>query len=166
MFITRTPLRISFLGGGTDYPDHYRKAGGQTLGGPYVRFPTLSSVGALNITFNNARTGTIVWPGGTGMASDGLGGSDSLIGIEALGGSGFGDTLVMANVDRSRRNTNLLIWHRSLWAIDHGACLRFHHSWGDPQRFASRAVVLTGLNGSGKEGDPVPEALSQSEESM
>ena len=32
MFITRTPLRISFFGGGTDYPDHYRKAGGQTLG--------------------------------------------------------------------------------------------------------------------------------------
>ena len=39
--------------------------GGQTLGGPYVRFPTLRSMGALNITFNNARTGTIVWPGGT-----------------------------------------------------------------------------------------------------
>jgi hypothetical protein len=39
--------------------------GGQTLGGPYSRFPTLRSVGALNITFNNARTGTIVWPGGT-----------------------------------------------------------------------------------------------------
>ena len=38
----------------------------------------------------------------------------------------------MANVDRSRRNTNLLIWHRNLWAIDHGACLRFHHAWGDP----------------------------------
>jgi D-glycero-alpha-D-manno-heptose-7-phosphate kinase len=32
MFITRTPLRISFLGGGTDYPDHYRTNGGQTLG--------------------------------------------------------------------------------------------------------------------------------------
>lgn len=32
MFITRTPLRISFFGGGTDYPDHYKKAGGQTLG--------------------------------------------------------------------------------------------------------------------------------------
>jgi hypothetical protein len=40
-------------------------AGGQTLGGPYSRFPTLTSAGALNITFNNARTGTIVWPGGT-----------------------------------------------------------------------------------------------------
>jgi hypothetical protein len=45
----------------------------------------------------------------------------------------------VANVDRSRRNTNLLIWHKSLWAIDHGACLRFHHSWGDPQRFAESA---------------------------
>lgn len=42
----------------------------------------------------------------------------------------------VANVDRSARNTNLLIWHRDLWAIDHGACLRFHHSWGDPERFA------------------------------
>lgn len=56
----------------------------------------------------------------------------------------------VANVDRSRRNTNLLIWHKSLWAIDHGACLRFHHSWGDPQRFAESAYdygdhVLGGL---------------------
>lgn len=45
------------------------------------------------------------------------------------------DALV-ANVDRSARNTNLLLWHRDLWAIDHGACLRFHHAWGDPERFA------------------------------
>lgn len=56
----------------------------------------------------------------------------------------------VANVDRSRRNTNLLIWHKSLWAIDHGACLRFHHSWGDPQRFAESGYdygdhVLGGL---------------------
>lgn len=28
MIITRTPLRISFLGGGTDFPDFYRKHGG------------------------------------------------------------------------------------------------------------------------------------------
>ncbi len=32
MIITRTPLRLSFLGGGTDYPAHYLKHGGQTLG--------------------------------------------------------------------------------------------------------------------------------------
>jgi hypothetical protein len=43
----------------------------------------------------------------------------------------------VANVDRSSRNTNLLIWHKNLWAIDHGACLRFHHAWGDPDRFAT-----------------------------
>ena len=42
----------------------------------------------------------------------------------------------VANVDRSRRNTNLLIWHKSLWAIDHGACLRFHHAWSSPEVFA------------------------------
>jgi len=42
----------------------------------------------------------------------------------------------VANVDRSARNTNLLIWHQSLWAIDHGACLRFHHAWGQPEAFA------------------------------
>ncbi len=43
----------------------------------------------------------------------------------------------VANVDRSARNTNLLIWHKSLWAIDHGACLRFHHAWGRRDAFAT-----------------------------
>jgi hypothetical protein len=42
----------------------------------------------------------------------------------------------VANVDRSARNTNLLIWHKNLWAIDHGACLRFHHAWSSPEVFA------------------------------
>jgi hypothetical protein len=45
-----------------------------------------------------------------------------------------------ANVDRSWRNPNLLVWHKELWAIDHGACLYFHHSWSGgisaPERFA------------------------------
>jgi len=45
-----------------------------------------------------------------------------------------------ANVDRSWRNPNLLVWHKELWAIDHGACLYFHHGWsqgiGSPDRFA------------------------------
>jgi len=35
------------------------------------------------------------------------------------------------NVDRTARNTNLLIWHRELWLIDHGAAFYFHHSWND-----------------------------------
>ncbi len=47
-----------------------------------------------------------------------------------------------ANVDRSWRNPNLLCWHGRIWAIDHGACLYFHHGWGggvgDPERFAAQ----------------------------
>lgn len=31
MIITQTPVRISFLGGGTDYPDYFRQYGGATL---------------------------------------------------------------------------------------------------------------------------------------
>jgi len=34
-----------------------------------------------------------------------------------------------SNVDRTARNTNLLVWHRKLWLIDHGAALYFHHAW-------------------------------------
>jgi hypothetical protein len=33
------------------------------------------------------------------------------------------------NVDRTPRNVNLLMWHRRLWLIDHGAALIFHHQW-------------------------------------
>ncbi len=40
------------------------------------------------------------------------------------------DALV-GNVDRTARNVNLLIWHRRLWLIDHGAALIFHHRWGE-----------------------------------
>ena len=35
----------------------------------------------------------------------------------------------ITNVDRTARNTNMLMWHRQLWLIDHGAALYFHHSW-------------------------------------
>ena len=33
------------------------------------------------------------------------------------------------NVDRTARNPNLLMWHRRLYCIDHGAALYFHHHW-------------------------------------
>jgi len=38
------------------------------------------------------------------------------------------DALLM-NVDRTVKNTNMLVWHQELWLIDHGAALYFHHSW-------------------------------------
>ena len=39
------------------------------------------------------------------------------------------DALV-SNVDRTARNTNMLMWHRAVWLIDHGSTLYFHHSPG------------------------------------
>ena len=35
----------------------------------------------------------------------------------------------VTNIDRTARNTNMLMWHRRLWLIDHGAALYFHHKW-------------------------------------
>jgi hypothetical protein len=40
------------------------------------------------------------------------------------------DALLM-NVDRTVRNTNLLMWRKELWIIDHGASLYFHHTWNN-----------------------------------
>ncbi len=37
---------------------------------------------------------------------------------------------LLTNVDRTARNTNMLVWNKELWLIDHGAALYFHHSWG------------------------------------
>jgi hypothetical protein len=37
------------------------------------------------------------------------------------------DALV-TNVDRTAKNTNMLLWHGELWLIDHGAALYFHHA--------------------------------------
>lgn len=37
----------------------------------------------------------------------------------------------ITNVDRTARNTNMLIWHKNLWLIDHGAALYFQHTWTD-----------------------------------
>ncbi len=37
--------------------------------------------------------------------------------------------LLCKNVDRTARNPNLLLWHRSIYFIDHGAALYFHHNW-------------------------------------
>jgi hypothetical protein len=39
----------------------------------------------------------------------------------------------ISNVDRTVRNTNILLWHRQLWLIDHGAALYVHHTWTDPE---------------------------------
>lgn len=48
----------------------------------------------------------------------------------------------ITNVDRTFRNTNMLIWHKELWLIDHGASLYFHHSFQDPIGHAKSPFAL------------------------
>jgi hypothetical protein len=48
----------------------------------------------------------------------------------------------ITNVDRTFRNTNMLIWHKELWLIDHGASLYFHHSWTNWRTHAQSPFAL------------------------
>jgi hypothetical protein len=52
----------------------------------------------------------------------------------------------VTNVDRTARNTNMLMWHRRPWLIDHGATLYFHHAPGwelDPARPRDQFPLLS-----------------------
>jgi hypothetical protein len=49
---------------------------------------------------------------------------------------------LITNVDRTIRNTNMLMWRKELWLIDHGASLYFHHSPGDPKEQSVKPFVL------------------------
>ncbi len=51
----------------------------------------------------------------------------------------------VTNVDRTARNTNMLLWHKKLWLIDNAAALYFHHSWQDyKERSRSPFVPIKG----------------------
>lgn len=47
----------------------------------------------------------------------------------------------LLNVDRTSRNTNMLLWNKELWLIDHGAALYFHHSWDNWEDYAGKPFV-------------------------
>ncbi|HXC69078.1 MAG TPA: HipA family kinase [Pyrinomonadaceae bacterium] len=71
----------------------------------------------------------------------------------------------VTNVDRTARNANMLMWHRKLWLIDHGAALYFHHSWTDmdqrskdPFRLIKQHILLS-LAGDLKSADERMTAL-------
>ncbi|MES2872247.1 MAG: HipA family kinase [Bacteroidota bacterium] len=49
---------------------------------------------------------------------------------------------LLTNMDRTCRNTNMLIWHKELWLIDHGASLYFHHSWENWEEQAVKPFFL------------------------
>ena len=49
---------------------------------------------------------------------------------------------LLTNVDRTSRNTNMLIWYKELWLIDFGASLYFHHSWNNWKEQATKPFLL------------------------
>lgn len=46
-----------------------------------------------------------------------------------------------ANIDRTWSNPNLIVWHRKVYAIDHGAALYFHHTWPNREPDENRFVA-------------------------
>ncbi len=40
------------------------------------------------------------------------------------------------NIDRTVKNTNMLMWHKELWLIDHGATFCFQHAWDNWEKTA------------------------------
>jgi hypothetical protein len=48
----------------------------------------------------------------------------------------------VCNVDRTARNVNMLMWHRRLWLIDHGASLYFQHAWSRRDEYAMNPFAL------------------------
>lgn len=47
----------------------------------------------------------------------------------------------LLNIDRTPRNTNMLMWQKELWLIDHGACLYFHHAWNEWETYIKKPFV-------------------------
>lgn len=45
---------------------------------------------------------------------------------------------LITNVDRTARNTNMLMWNKELWLIDYGASLFFHHGSSNWHELASK----------------------------
>ena len=50
---------------------------------------------------------------------------------------------LISNVDRTARNPNLLLWHRQLRPIDHGAALFWQHDWEHRERSVASAFPAT-----------------------
>jgi hypothetical protein len=72
----------------------------------------------------------------------------------------------VTNVDRTPRNTNMLMWHRAPWLIDHGSTLFFHHTPGwlaDTARARApfREIGKHVLLGSATAIDEQDEAMAQ-----
>ena len=75
----------------------------------------------------------------------------------------------VTNVDRTIRNTNMLMWHRRLWLIDHGASLYFHHTWNnylekskEPFSLINNHVLLKSANNLMEVDDEISSKINAS----
>lgn len=113
--------------------------------------------------------------GGTNMALDYLPGSANF--DPAVDGEQLTPALAsqivwfdafVSNVDRTARNTNMLVWHRRLWLIDNGASLYFHHGWDGslagadaPFEHVRDHVLLAAADGLAQTSDECAEKLTE-----
>ncbi|WP_037610136.1 HipA family kinase [Streptacidiphilus rugosus] len=80
--------------------DLHRASAGLNLGLDYLPGARDFVPGQAGVDLDSVEAGRVVW-------------FDALVG----------------NVDRTVHSPNLMVWHRRLWLIDHGAALIFHHRW-------------------------------------
>lgn len=85
---------------------------------PEIRELLLASIG-LNLGLDYLPGATMFDP----AAGDGV---DAATASKAVWFDSF-----VTNIDRTTKNANLLLWHKQLYFIDHGASLYFHHNWRD-----------------------------------
>ncbi len=65
---------------------------------------------------------------------------------------------LLANVDRTPRNPNLLRWHGNVWLIDHGAALYRQHAWTDPVAEADKPFAMAAEHVLLGDAGPLPAA--------
>ncbi|WP_422004143.1 HipA family kinase [Roseivirga pacifica] len=69
--------------------------------------------------------------------------------------------MLITNVDRTFRNTNMLMWNRELWLIDHGAAFLFHHSWTNWKKNATGKFPIIANHVLLKQASQLSEANEQ-----
>ncbi|MGA8028882.1 MAG: HipA family kinase [Bryobacteraceae bacterium] len=96
---------------------------GRNEGDPEIRHLLESSIG-LNLALDYL-PGSVMFDLAAGDKAD-----------SALASTAVWFDAFVTNVDRTARNPNLLWWHKSLYFIDHGASLYFHHNWRNIEQAA------------------------------
>jgi hypothetical protein len=78
----------------------------------------------------------------------------------ALAGRVLWFDALIGNVDRTRRNPNLLRWHGELYLIDHGSSLTFHYNWPSMDKHAERPFNPDGYVLLNDEDEPAPDVAA------